>query len=82
MPLGILEETSYEQFSVALGKGDLVLFYTDAITEARAAAGNLLGEAGLLRLVSELHPADPTTLGRNLLAALERVSGGAQPTTT
>jgi sigma-B regulation protein RsbU (phosphoserine phosphatase) len=77
LPLGIDEETPYEQFSVPLGKGDVVLFYTDGLTETRDAAGVMLGETGLLRLVSGLHPAEPASLGRELLAAVERYSAGA-----
>jgi phosphoserine phosphatase RsbU/P len=34
-----------------LGRGDLVLFYTDALTEAADADGRLLGEASFLELV-------------------------------
>ncbi len=36
LPLGILEEHSYEQSSVELQPGDLLLLYTDGITEAAA----------------------------------------------
>jgi serine phosphatase RsbU (regulator of sigma subunit) len=77
LPLGIDEETAYEQFSVALGKGDVVLFYTDALTEARHPAGELLGEAGLLRLAGGLRRGGPESLGRELLAVVEQYRGGA-----
>lgn len=77
LPLGIDEETAYEQFSVALGKGDVLLFYTDALTEARDPTGALLGEAGLLRLAAGLRPAETASLGRDLLEAVEQYRGGA-----
>ena len=38
MPLGILESQSYPQTTIALEPGDLLLLYTDGITEARAPA--------------------------------------------
>lgn len=36
LPLGILNDQSYEQATVLLKKGDLLLLYTDGITEAAA----------------------------------------------
>jgi sigma-B regulation protein RsbU (phosphoserine phosphatase) len=77
LPLGIDEETAYEQFSVALGKDDVLLFYTDALTEARDPADELLGEAGLLRLAGGLRPAEPASVGLDLLAAVAQYRAGA-----
>ena len=48
LPLGLDDETHYGTSGVKLGRGDLVLFYTDALTEAADASGQLLGESGLL----------------------------------
>jgi serine phosphatase RsbU (regulator of sigma subunit) len=62
LPLGVLEPTRYEQFGVELSRGDLVLAYTDAVIESRSADGQLLGEAGLLRLVEEIGLAEPASL--------------------
>jgi len=76
LPLGIDGETPYEQFAVTLGKGDLVLVYTDALTEAQASDdGPLLGEEGLLALVRDLPVGDPSELGRELLSAVARHRG-------
>jgi sigma-B regulation protein RsbU (phosphoserine phosphatase) len=36
LPLGILEEETYEQTTISLERGDLLLLYTDGITEAAA----------------------------------------------
>lgn len=36
LPLGILEAQSYDQSTVTLQRGDLLLLYTDGITEAMA----------------------------------------------
>ena len=49
LPLGLDDQTSYQTFDVELGRGDLLAFYTDALSEAADPAGKLLGEAGLLR---------------------------------
>jgi sigma-B regulation protein RsbU (phosphoserine phosphatase) len=70
LPLGILEETDYSQFELPLGRGDLVLLYTDALTEAEGPYGRLLGESGLLELVRGLDPYAPASFPAALISAL------------
>ena len=60
LPLGLDDETPYHQFAVTLGRGDLVLFYTDALIEAADPSGRLLGEEGLLALAREPRPDRPS----------------------
>lgn len=49
LPLGILgEDTGYDEFTVRLSPGDLVLMYTDSLIEARDKQGRMLGVEGLL----------------------------------
>ncbi len=78
LPLGLDDETRYDTTRVALGRGDLVLFYTDALTEAADATGRMLGEAGLLEAARELGPAtgSPRTIGEALLDAVSRHRAG------
>lgn len=66
LPLGILDGTEYEQFAVALSKGDRVIAYTDALVEAADASGDQLGEHGLLELARTLPPDDPAVLAAEL----------------
>ncbi|MGD1275830.1 MAG: PP2C family protein-serine/threonine phosphatase [Tepidisphaeraceae bacterium] len=74
IPLGILELADYEQFDVELGVGDLVVCYTDALSESRRADGELLGERGLLTIAQSLDADDPETLIERLLAAVGRLN--------
>ncbi len=67
MPLGILDVTEYEQFDVELEPGDCVLSYTDALIESRDADGEMLGEAGLLRILRLLGDVEPQLLTKTLL---------------
>jgi sigma-B regulation protein RsbU (phosphoserine phosphatase) len=46
--LGAIERASYEEERVHLRSGDLVLFFTDGLTEAENAAGEPFGEARLI----------------------------------
>jgi phosphoserine phosphatase RsbU/P len=53
-PLGIVSLAEYEQFDVELEPGDFLVCYTDALIEASDSDGEPFGEAGLLRVVSQL----------------------------
>ncbi|MBC8105790.1 MAG: serine/threonine-protein phosphatase [Anaerolineae bacterium] len=70
IPLGIDGIVDYEQFGVELSRDDLVLCYSDSLMESFGADGEMLGEAGLLRVVEQLDATDTTKLIPNLLAAL------------
>ena len=72
LPLGLDDETRYQTFDVALGRGDLVAFYTDALSEAANKAGKLLGEEGLLEAARRLDLSDsqPGAIGPALLDAV------------
>ena len=59
--------------------GDLVLLYTDALTEAADPSGRMLGEPGLLALASALDPADPRRFGPALLASISSHRAGQPP---
>jgi sigma-B regulation protein RsbU (phosphoserine phosphatase) len=71
LPLGVLEPIEYEQLAIEIEAGDIVLLYTDAITESMDDAGQMLGKAGLLSLVETLKPDSSIELGEQLLAAVD-----------
>lgn len=74
LPLGIDESTSYLQTNLRLAEGDFVILYTDAVTEATGADGKLLGEEGLLKLVSGIELDDVQVAGRTILSRLRDFS--------
>jgi sigma-B regulation protein RsbU (phosphoserine phosphatase) len=71
IPLGILDVTEYEQFDVELKSGDCVLAYTDALIESRDADGEMLGEAGLLRIMRLVGNVEPQLLTKTLLREIK-----------
>jgi sigma-B regulation protein RsbU (phosphoserine phosphatase) len=70
LPLGILSIADYDQFDIELQDGDCVLAYTDALMESQDADGEMLGEAGLLRILRLMGDADAPTLISTLLAEI------------
>jgi phosphoserine phosphatase RsbU/P len=70
IPLGIDGISNYQQIHVELEVGDLVLCYTDSLPEARNAAGEFLGQDGLLEVLNSLEDTQPAKLIENLLGAI------------
>jgi sigma-B regulation protein RsbU (phosphoserine phosphatase) len=71
MPVGLLPGIQVETIKVELDTGETLVMYTDGATEARTAAGKLLGEEAFLRMVADA-PADPADLVASLTASLRR----------
>src|ERR1700733_10254454 len=67
IPLGIIDLTEYEELDVELEPGDCFMKYTDALIESRDADGEMLGEAGVLRLLNLLGEVDPDKVTQALL---------------
>ncbi len=51
LPVGLIEGAQYETVTTTLAAGDRLLLVSDGITEATNPMGDLLGEAGLARLM-------------------------------
>src|SRR5437867_283722 len=78
LPLGLISGTAYAQTAVELSRGDLLLLYTDGITESRNESGQELGREGLLALVRGLAvdaPEGPVAFGHALGARLKEFRG-------
>ena len=70
LPLGVIDGTEYEQFTVPIGPGDFIVLYTDHYIEARSASGEMLGVDGLRRLVASCDASDASALGRQMEAKI------------
>jgi sigma-B regulation protein RsbU (phosphoserine phosphatase) len=54
-PLGIFEETSYDEWGVTLEAGDTLVFHSDGIAETANAEGQFFGTTRLMRLIEQHH---------------------------
>ena len=77
VPLGLIPGTEYVQLAVRLNRDDVLIVYTDGITDARDPAGNMLGGEGLMRIVRNLPAEPPTPMADRLLAAMQDFRGNA-----
>jgi phosphoserine phosphatase RsbU/P len=79
LPLGLIEGTDYLQVAVRIQPNDVLILYTDGITEARNTAGEMLERDGLLSMARSLKVDTPREIAEGLIARLEEFRGGMAP---
>jgi sigma-B regulation protein RsbU (phosphoserine phosphatase) len=82
VPLGLLANVDYGRTVVKPRDGDLVLLYSDGVSEARNPAGDELGRDGLMSMVRSLDPSSADAFGLRLTDALREFRGDARRRTT
>lgn len=75
LPLGVRIEEEYQNQTVKLDEGDVIMLYSDGVTEALDSTGKLLGQQGLADLLYAAHPAPAYDQVRFFLEALELYRG-------
>jgi phosphoserine phosphatase RsbU/P len=76
--LGLFERWECSVAEARLDAGDLLVIYTDGITEAMDAQNNEFGEARLLETLRANQGLDPTSLLKVLVKAVQQFSAGEQ----
>ncbi len=78
-PLAVMEECAYGATAIRLQPGDMLILYTDGVTEAFDGAGVMFGEAGLLDAVRALPvSASPETVVAAIHAAVAHHAAGCE----
>jgi len=76
--IGLFEEMSYESASVELRSGDLLVAFTDGVTEALDTSGNEFGEERLKDLLRSVLGAPADDVASHLAAAMKAWIHGAE----
>ncbi|SOE01381.1 PAS domain S-box-containing protein [Blastococcus haudaquaticus] len=71
-PLGIDAGVHFDEATVVLPRGAMLVLYTDGVTEARDRAGDQFGEDGLARVLRQLPSGDPELAVATVAAAVEQ----------
>jgi sigma-B regulation protein RsbU (phosphoserine phosphatase) len=79
LPLGLIAGTSYSQTAVQLEPDDLLLLYTDGVSESADESGTQLGLEHLLSIARSLPTESAAAAGKGLLAAVARFRGASPP---
>jgi sigma-B regulation protein RsbU (phosphoserine phosphatase) len=78
-PLGLLANASYDRMIVKPEPEDLIVLYSDGVSEATNPAGTELGRDDLMTLARALDTSSAETLGTQLLEAITAFRGGQVP---
>src|SRR2546427_2999690 len=70
-PLGIFEETNYDDWSVTLDPGDIVIFHSDGIAETMNSEGQFFGTERLRKLVETHHESTATEISDLILREVD-----------
>lgn len=79
VPLGLLTDIDYDRTVVKPQAGDLVVLYSDGVSEATNPAGEELGRDGLMDIARKLDSGTAEAFGTQLTSALHGFRGGVQP---
>ncbi len=73
--LGIVPQPHFEPGAVSLAPGDMVLFYTDGVTEAMNVQRELFGEERLVAVLRQHHQGSAGEIVEAVLAAIRAFAG-------
>ena len=78
-PLGLLPDVSYDRMIVKPDPGDLIVLYSDGVSEATNPAGNELGRDDLMTMARALNHSSAETFGTALVEAVREFRAGRAP---
>lgn len=78
IPLGALNNGSYQLRQVPMGHGDLVVGYSDGVVEAQSTGGELFGSDRLSEVIAA-GPSDPKEMVDHVMAVLAEFTSGTEP---
>jgi sigma-B regulation protein RsbU (phosphoserine phosphatase) len=78
-PLGMLEESVYDQRSYILNEGDVVVFHSDGIGDSQNPALDFFGHERLAEIITAHHLQNADTIADHILEAVDGFTGGAHP---
>jgi len=79
LPLGVMTSGGYDDFMVEMAPGDVLLLYSDGITEAMDGDGQLYTEDRLSRVLSGQSAKKADSILKAVLDDVQRHANGAEP---
>jgi serine phosphatase RsbU (regulator of sigma subunit) len=78
--LGVFESASYKSRTLRLGKGDILVVYSDGLTDAENPREEMFGEKRLLEIIRREAPSGSHAVERSILQAIEDFTQGMPQT--
>jgi sigma-B regulation protein RsbU (phosphoserine phosphatase) len=79
-PIGIFDDATYDEWSVRLNPGDILLFYSDGIIEASNREGQFFGTSRLKELLAANTQLNSAALADSILADVQEFTQGGPVT--
>jgi sigma-B regulation protein RsbU (phosphoserine phosphatase) len=76
LALGMFDQATYESRAVTIDPGDLLVLYSDGITEAEDPSGRAFDESGLEQVITQSAAGDPESIGHAVLGAVDAHADG------
>lgn len=76
-PLGIFEEVQYDEWSVTLDPGNILVFHSDGIAETSNSEGQLFGTTRLRKLIEQYHERTATEIADLVLRDVDWFASSA-----
>ncbi|MEM1207046.1 MAG: SpoIIE family protein phosphatase [Acidobacteriota bacterium] len=76
LPLGAMIDGRYQEMEIEMQPGELVLGYSDGVTDARSPEGDFFGEERLFDVVARTETQDPDRLVAEVLGAVDAFTRG------
>ena len=77
--LGAFADATFDEESIVLNRGDVLLMFSDGVTEARNVSGEEFGDARLMETATSA-TGDPNALVERIIAAVREFSTGVEQT--
>ena len=77
--IGLSSDVSFREQSIELGVGDMMVVYSDGLTEARNDIGRFFGEDRLLELMDDIRGMSAATAGDFIVDSVRNFVRGARP---
>jgi len=75
MALGMFENSKYEERPLGLGPGEIIVFYTDGVTEAKNQGQEEFGTRRLKQVIEDSHQLGARQIRENIYEAVKRFTG-------
>jgi sigma-B regulation protein RsbU (phosphoserine phosphatase) len=76
LPLGLFGEAEYDEFTFKAKPGDMFVFFSDGILDARNKSGDLFGRGGVERVIAACADQSPDCVVTSLFKAVEEFAAG------
>jgi sigma-B regulation protein RsbU (phosphoserine phosphatase) len=75
-PIGIFDDATYDEWSVKLAKGDILVFYSDGLTEAVNPEGKFFGSGRLISVLEKHTALSSSDLADRMLEEVQEFTEG------